>query len=58
VVILEEKIYFLFKNNLLTTNELSKKIKTKQENIVFVARKLLDKNKISKILIKIAIKEA
>jgi len=44
--ILENHIFSLLKNNPLTINELTDKINVEQEEIVFVARKLLDEQKI------------
>jgi len=44
--LLEQKIYSILKNNSLTINELTDKIKAEQKDIVFVARKLLDEEKI------------
>ena len=44
--LLEQKIYLLLQNNPLSINELTDKLKEKQEDIVFVSRKLLDENKI------------
>ncbi|MDR1543026.1 MAG: RecQ family ATP-dependent DNA helicase [Prevotellaceae bacterium] len=55
--IIEEKIYSILQNNPLTINELTEKIKTKQENIIAVARKLLDEGKIfQNIELKLSIK--
>ena len=43
---MEEKFYLLLKDNSMSINEITTKLKEKQEDIIFVVRKLLDEKKI------------